>query len=81
LSALVLPGWPPGFLLPGWDPSGEAFVPADMINAPFVVGARVNRTKVLFTIEHNITRGIFNPLKAAKSGVFLPQAATVAGSW
>jgi len=47
LSALALPGWPPGFLRLGWVASVETFVPADMIKAPFMVGAREDRTNVL----------------------------------
>jgi hypothetical protein len=50
-----------GFSLPL---SLGACVAADMIKAPFVVGARVNRTKVLFTIEDNIKRAGFQSVKS-----------------
>jgi hypothetical protein len=41
------------------------FVTADIIKAPFVVGARVNRINVLFTTEHNIKRA---GIQSGKSG-------------
>ena len=47
LKALELPGWPPGFRYADWVASVEAFAPADIINAPFVVGAHGYRTYVL----------------------------------
>jgi hypothetical protein len=57
---------PLGFLRTGWAASGGAFVSEDMIKAPFVVGARVNRTKVLFSTEHNIKRAGFQSVKSGK---------------
>jgi hypothetical protein len=54
-----------------------ALVAADMIKAPFVVGARVNRTLVLFTTEHNITRVGFQSVKSGKMRRFC----AASGKW
>jgi hypothetical protein len=76
LERIGIAGLAAGLSARGWDASVEMFVPADMIKAPFVVGARVNRTKVLFTTEHNIKRAGFQSGKSGKKRRdFLPQAA------
>ena len=50
-----------------------------MIKAPFVVGARVNRTKVLFTTEHNIKRAGFQYGKSGKKKRFSAASGRAAG--
>ena len=52
------------------DFSWGACIRADMIKAPFAVGARVNRTKVLFTTEDNIKRAGFQSVKSGKTRCF-----------
>ena len=53
------------------------FVPADMNEATFVVGARVNRTKVLFNIEDNIKCAGFQSGKSGKKRCF----SAASGKW
>jgi hypothetical protein len=52
-----------------------------MIKAPFVVGARVNRTKVLFTTEHNIKRAGFQSVKSGKKRRFYAASGNTRESW
>jgi hypothetical protein len=63
----------------------EALVAADMIaemiKAPFVVGARVNRTLVLFTTEHNIKRAGFQSVKSGNKRRFSAASGNEADSW
>jgi hypothetical protein len=55
------------------------FVPADMTIAPFEVGARVNRTKVLFTTEHNIKGSGFQSVKSGKKSHFCAACGNAGG--